>query len=382
MTVRIRRGHVLEDAFRQLASCTPAYLRGVIRIKFTNAHGVDEAGIDANGLYKEFLEDALRQAFDPSLGLFQVSEATQQLHPSPVPLATADQRALMEFVGRMLGKAVFDGILVDVHLADFFLNQILGRSNCIDDLPSFDPQLYRNLMMVRNYTGNVLELGLTFSVDTDVLGRRESHELLMGGGAVCVTNENRILYVHLVADFYLNRQLREQTRAFVTGFQAMVDGAWLRCFTAPELQWLISGATAQLDLDDLRRHARYEGGYHAHHRVIRWLFEVLAEFDEQDRALFLRFVTSCSRAPVLGFAHLQPPFTIRCVADHEAGDSEGGGIARALRALVGLGHADTQRLPTASTCFNLLKLPLFSKKASLRAKLRYAIRSHAGFEMS
>lgn len=34
---------------------------------------------------------------------------------------------------------------------------------------------------------------------------------------------------------------------------------------------------------------------------------------------FFQFVTSCSKPPVLGFAHLKPPFSIRCV---EVGDDE------------------------------------------------------------
>jgi len=42
----------------------------------------------------------------------------------------------------------------------------------------------------------------------------------------------------------------------------------------------------------------------------------------------------------------------------------------------------TDRLPTASTCFNLLKLPSYSKKTILREKLKYAIMSKAGFELS
>lgn len=32
-----------------------------------------------------------------------------------------------------------------------------------------------------------------------------------------------------------------------------------------------------------------------------------------------QFVTSCSKSPLLGFAHLEPPFSIRCV---EVGDDE------------------------------------------------------------
>ena len=40
------------------------------------------------------------------------------------------------------------------------------------------------------------------------------------------------------------------------------------------------------------------------------------------------------------------------------------------------------RLPTSSTCFNLLKLPNYQKKATLRDKLRYAIGNNTGFELS
>lgn len=40
------------------------------------------------------------------------------------------------------------------------------------------------------------------------------------------------------------------------------------------------------------------------------------------------------------------------------------------------------RLPTSSTCFNLLKLPNYQKKGTLKDKLRYAINSNTGFELS
>lgn len=40
------------------------------------------------------------------------------------------------------------------------------------------------------------------------------------------------------------------------------------------------------------------------------------------------------------------------------------------------------RLPTASTCMNLLKLPEYKNEHTLREKLLYAITSGAGFELS
>lgn len=41
-------------------------------MKFVNDLGVDEAGIDQDGVFKEFLEEIIKKVFDPALNLFKV----------------------------------------------------------------------------------------------------------------------------------------------------------------------------------------------------------------------------------------------------------------------------------------------------------------------
>lgn len=41
--------------------------------------------------------------------------------------------------------------------------------------------------------------------------------------------------------------------------------------------------------------------------------QVITGFEPKERCMLLKFVTSCSRAPLLGFKHLQPTFTIHKV---------------------------------------------------------------------
>lgn len=41
-----------------------------------------------------------------------------------------------------------------------------------------------------------------------------------------------------------------------------------------------------------------------------------------------------------------------------------------------------ERLPTAATCMNLLKLPPYRTPQQIRDKLLYAVQSGAGFELS
>ncbi len=44
--------------------------------------------------------------------------------------------------------------------------------------------------------------------------------------------------------------------------------------------------------------------------------------------------------------------------------------------------SDDQRLPTASTCFNILKLPTYSSARILKQKLLQSIHAKAGFDLS
>lgn len=49
-----------------------------------------------------------------------------------------------EFLGRLIGKALYEGILVELPLANFFLSKILGKYNLVNDLIFLDPQLHKN----------------------------------------------------------------------------------------------------------------------------------------------------------------------------------------------------------------------------------------------
>lgn len=215
------------------------------------------------------------------------------------------------------------------------------------------------------------------------MGKVVTHEMMPGGRAMAVTNENKISYIHLMAHFRMHVQIREQTQAFIRGFKSIVSQDWLSWFSTPEFQRLISGDTGAIDLQDLRKHTQYYGGFHNQHRVITWLWDILDnDFSKEEQAQFLRFITSCSKPPLLGFAHLEPPFSIRCVEvseDQDTGDT----LGSVLRGFFTIRKKDpVGRLPTSSTCFNLLKLPNYQKKSTLREKLRYSITSNTGFELS
>lgn len=364
IVVQIRRNYIYEDAFEKLSFDNEPNMKLPLKVSLINAVGADEAGIDGGGLSKEFICELLKAGFDPMRGFFK-STTDHRLYPNPsanVLFATLPEgyEIHYEFLGRMLGKAIFDKIMVELPLASFFLAKLLARRHSSDvdlhNLASLDPMLYKNLVYLKNYKGNVADLNLDFTISNNELDEHEVVELKPGGSKIPVTRENKIEYVHLVADYRLNKQIRAQCAAFKRGLAQLIDLDWLRMFDSRELQILISGAPTVIDVDDWRRNTFYANGYSDDHEVIETFWRVTGQFNENEKRQLLKFATSCSLPPLLGFKDLVPQFTIA--------------------------PADESRLPTASTCMNLLKLPKCEDDEKMRCKLIYAIESNSGFELS
>jgi hypothetical protein len=359
--ITVQRGQVLLDSYNELGNAPPEHLRGRIRIQFLNEMGMEEAGVDGGGIFKEFLETVIKEGFDPEAGLF-CQTTDRRLYPNPHAVhAVTHAMKYIEFLGKMVGKALWEGILLELPLAPFFLKKVRGAPCDVDDLPTLDPQLARNLASLKSYPGDVSELGLTFSLTDQVLGHPKEVDLITNGHNIPVNASNAALFVHRVADYKLNQQLRTAVAAFLRGLHSLIPRAWISMFNDRELQELIGGVEggAALDIADLQRHVVYAGGYSAEHPVIQGFWLALSSFTPRQQADFLKFVTSCPRPPLLGFAYLEPPLCIQMAVGDEA----------------------TNRLPTAATCMNLLKFPPYPAK-QLKEKLLYAIESGAGFDLS
>jgi ubiquitin-protein ligase E3 C len=114
-------------------------------------------------------------------------------------------------------------------------------------------------LFLKTYDGDVASLDLDFTVINDVLGESKIEELKPNGREVAVSNENRIEYIHLMADYRLNKQIRAHCAAFRQGLADVISLDWLRMFDHNELQVLISGAEIPIDLSDLKQHTNYSG---------------------------------------------------------------------------------------------------------------------------
>ncbi|KAG4301759.1 hypothetical protein PCK1_001996 [Pneumocystis canis] len=356
LSVIIRRNNIFEDGFTALYDIGND-IKKPINIVFIDRYGMPEVGIDGGGLTKEFLVSICKQALDINFGLFHETH-DHLLYPNPHSYACEPaQLQCFEFLGRLIGKCIHETILLDVTFAPFFLTKLLGGINYVDDLLLLDPELYKGLMFLKRYIGDVEnDFCLNFTTIEQEFGKIITVELIPGGSDIPVTKKNRLYYIYTMADYRLNKVVFKQTKAFIKGLTDIIDIRWLSMFTGQELQNLIGGSPVPIDIDDLRRNTVY-GGFQDNDFTIELFWCVLYEFSDFERRSLLKFVTSVSRPPLLGFKDLKPLF---CIRD---------------------GGYDTNRLPTASTCINLLILPRYNDKAILKSKLLYAVNCGAGFDL-
>jgi ubiquitin-protein ligase E3 C len=392
---RIKRGSSFEDAYNSFYPLNDG-LKEPVFITFLDRFGVEEAGIDGGGVTKEFLTSAITEAFDDgqpwftrnSQGLYYPNPGINSWHremitrPGMEEIKTSQREALkkLEFLGRLVGKCLYEGILIDVNFAGFFLMRWRTGGDkdykcTINDLRDVDEDLYKGLISLKNEVGNVSDWDLYWTIDDEVWfgdDREKFHvtrNLVPGGDTIKVTNENRLAFIAAVVKHRLVTQPAAEMRAFVSGLQTMIDPSWLSMFNQAELQRLVGGDSNEIDLEDLKQNTVYSGLYVVGddgvlHPTIDIFWRVMEGFTDSQRRDVIKFVTSTPRAPLLGFSQLNPRFAIR--------DSGGAGGA----------DEGLMRLPSASTCINLLKLPLYKTVETMRQKLLQAISAGAGFDLS
>lgn len=355
--LQVSRKNVFADSYGQFANLTADQVRGKLDVRFKG-----EEGIDAGGLTREWYEILARDMFNPDYALFTESEDGTTFQPNPHSDVHDNHLMYFKFVGRVLGKAILDGQLLDAHFTRSFYKHILGVPVTYHDIEGIDPQFYKSMNDILNMDIDDLCLELTFSAEQQFGGQVREVDLIPGGRDVAVTNANKWEYVQLMAVHKMTGSIKRQTDAFLSGFCDMVPPSLISLFTETELELLIAGLPS-IDIGDLKANTEYVG-YRPGDEVVQWLWSALETFVEQDRARFLMFVTGTSKVPLGGFKMLR-------------------GQRGAQKFTVEKSTASPDSLPVSHTCFNNLTLPCtYRDEEELREKLLLAIREGSeGFGM-
>ena len=350
----VRREYVFEDSFQYLRKKGPEEMRGKLNIQFRG-----EEGIDAGGVSREWYQLMARKMFNENLALFTSSEGGSTFQPNPNSGVQSEDIGHLDyfrFTGRVVGKALMDGQLMDAYFTRSFYKHMLREPLTVEDIEAVDPDYYKNLKwMLENDITGVLDL--SFTAETDYFGKKEMVELKPGGAQCAVTEGNKADYVKRVCEHRMTTAIKPQIEAFLQGFWELVPRDLISMFNNAELELLISGLP-DIDKGELRAHTDYTG-YVPASPIVQWFWEVVDELNKEDMARLLQFCTGTSKVPLDGFKALQ-------------------GISGPQKFQIHRAYGPLDRLPAAHTCFNQLDLIEYESKDQLREKLLLAI--HEGSE--
>ncbi|ETN64680.1 hect E3 ubiquitin ligase [Anopheles darlingi] len=254
---------------------------------------------------------------------------------------------MFRFLGVLMGIAVRTGSPLSLNLAEPVWRQLAGETLRPSDLTEVDRDYITGLLYIRDVESDpkvFASIELPFSTPS-----AKGHEVPLSTKYTKITPENRSEYVKLALNYRIH-EFDEQVKAVRDGMSKVIPVPLLSLFSAAELQAMVCGSP-DIPLCLLKTVATYKG-VESTAPLIQWFWEVMEEFTNQERSLFLRFVWGRTRLP-------------RTIADFRGRDF-------VLQVLDKYNPPD-HFLPESYTCFFLLKMPRYSCKAVLQEKLKYAI---------
>ena len=213
LQVSVRRDHIFHDSFKWLHFKTGDEMKyGKLSIRF---HG--EEGVDAGGVTREWFQVMSRQMFNPDYALFiPVASDRTTFHPNRLSQVNEEHLLFFKFIGRVIGKALYEGRALDCHFSRAVYKRILGKPVSIKDMETLDLDYYKSLLwMLENDIADIITE--TFSIETEAFGDTQIVDLVEDGRNIPVTEENKQEYVQLVVEYRLTGSVKEQLGEFLKG---------------------------------------------------------------------------------------------------------------------------------------------------------------------
>ena len=336
----------------------------------------------ALGPTREFLQLLATDVVEPSLGLFTVYDGDGSLAPAccydelpgggsgAVSFTNRDRMAHFFDLGRIVGAALTHKLNFRLKLSQPAVLQLLGKPVPHPEmLAAVDADLHSGLMWMTAPENDPADLAETFSADVPLFDPTADGPKTVTvrisscySKAALVTRANARAYVQAVSQFRLETSVVKEVRALRDGLHELVGAELLEPFSSAEFLLMLNGCE-DIDVQEWRVETEYQG-YTAGDEVIGWFWDLVASLTEKERAQLLLFATGTTGVPAGGFSQLR-------------GLGGGGKRFTITRGV------NVDALPSASTCFNQLKLPPYSSADTLRQKVLIAVRHGSeGFSFS
>lgn len=333
----VSRLTIYPETFDFLNNVTHMDLRKQLKIKFKN-----EEGVDSGGIKKEFFQ-LLSEEIQDDTSLFECRNNCLWIKHRK------EKNNMHKFLalGKLIGIALYNDMILNLPFPRFFFKKLLDKKIEFDDLSEIEPEIYISLSNLKKCSEEEYDkLELTFVVPYNGI---DIH--LKGNSEEKITASNIDEFILLFSDYILNKSISQEILLIKKGFNYIINKKSLFFLQAEELEKIIVGSTC-IDVEQIKNHS-ITNGFDENDETVFHFWEIFKEYGSEEKKRLLQFITGNDRMPVSG--------------------------ASDLKMVIMENGCDTERLPSAQTCFNTLLLPKYKDKEKLRIKLEKAITMTKGF---
>ncbi|KAM9735317.1 putative E3 ubiquitin-protein ligase HERC1 isoform 5-T6 [Menidia menidia] len=348
---------------KQVVSLNPLELR--LPSRAWKVKLVGEGADDAGGVFDDTITEMCQELQSGVVDLLihtpnsfaDVGSNTDRFLLNPAA-QSEDHMVQFRFLGILMAVAIRTKKPLDLHLAPWVWKQLCSMPLGGSDLEEVDLLTHRTLQGILHLENSgINEDNFYVMIPLDSFMAHSADGRLVpvvpGGQNISLTFSNRTDYVERALDYRLH-EMDSQVAAVREGMSTIIPVPLLSLLTAQQLEQLVCGLP-EVSVEMLKKLVRYRDITESH-QLIGWFWQSLEEFTNEERVLFLRFVSGRSRLP-----------------SNPADITQKFQIIKVDRPINGL--------PTAQTCFFLLRLPPYTSQAVLAERLRYSIHNCPSIDM-
>ncbi|KAM9794366.1 putative E3 ubiquitin-protein ligase HERC1 isoform 3-T6 [Syngnathus typhle] len=326
---------------------------------------IGEGADDAGGVFDDTITEMCQELQSTAVDLLirtpnsftDVGSHTDRFLLNPAALSK-DHMVQFRFLGILMAVAIRTKKPLDLHLAPWVWKQLCSMPLEEPDLEEVDLLTFRTLQGILHLDNSgITEENFHVMIPLDSFVAHSADGRLVpvvpGGQNISLNFSNRTEYVERALQYRLH-EMDSQVASVREGMSAIIPVPLLSLLTAQQLEQLVCGLP-EVSVETLKKLVRYRDIAESH-QLVAWFWQSLEEFTNEERVLFLRFVSGRSRLP-----------------SNPADMTQKFQIIKVDRPVNGL--------PTAQTCFFLLRLPPYTSQAVLAERLRYSIHNCPSIDM-
>ena len=353
-TLDLNRNNMLSESMEQINKVN---LHKEVKINF-----IGEVSYDAGGIMREWFTTIFQTLEGEKLKLFVVSDANEFSYIiNPFLSHKKDNFDYFTFIGKLIVKALFDNITVNICFNKLIYKMILQEKITYDDLVFIDSPLYSSLRNLKEThlfdnpkenESTIKDLELYYGLEMkDIYNHMHSLELQPNGRKTPLLDLDDFIKKRI--DFMIGmyepfiKIIRETIFSFIPKETIIT-------FTSDEFELILNGRPF-IDVEEWKIFTEYKVPYSATHYIILWFWEIVSELSQKELSNLLLFSTGSGRVPLGGFEVLE---------------SNRGNIARFTIESIAY-NKGCKNFIKAHTCFNRLDIPLYENKEELDEALKF-----------